>query len=93
MKGIRKLDQANKDKENKEEQAVKGKSGVAVKSIRKIKNESAVTEDLKKKDVINEDGDQANCKSVSFAGKVEECVPIVKISETVAEQNIVDKSL
>ena len=93
VKGIRKLDQANKDKENKEEQAVKEKSGVAVKSIHKIKNESAVTEDLKKKDGINEDRDQANRKSVSFAGKVEECVPIVKISETVTEQNIVDESL
>ena len=64
-----------------------------LKSIHKIKNESAVSEDLKKKDVINEDGDQANRKSVLFAGKVEECVQIVKISETVTEQNIVDKSL
>ena len=52
-----------------------------------------VTEDRKEKDVINEDGDEANRKNVSFAEKVEECVPIVKISETVTEQNIVDKSL
>ena len=93
MKGICKIDQMNKDKENKEEQAVEEKSGVTLKSIRKIKNESAVTEDRKEKDVINEDGDEANCKSVSFGEKVEECVPIVKISETVTEQNIVDKSL
>ena len=32
VKGIHKLDQANKDKENKEEQAVKEKSGVEVDS-------------------------------------------------------------
>ena len=86
MKGIHKIDQTNKDKENKE-------GGVTLKSIRKIKNESAVTEDRKEKDVINEDGDEANHKNVLFAEKVEECVPIVKISETVTEQNIVDKSL
>ena len=93
VKGIRKIDKTNKDKENKEEQAVEEKSGVTLKWICKIKNESAVTEDRKEKDVINEDGDKANRKSVSFAEKVEECVPIVKISETVTEQNIVDKSL
>ena len=93
MKGICKIDQTNKDKENKEGQAVEEQSGVTLKLICKIKNESAVTEDRKEKDVINEDGDEANCKNVLFAEKIEECVPIVKISETVTEQNIVDKNL